>query len=113
MAAAVAAGNASPEVAVPEIVAKLDRFLDTLQAEAKTAMLSNDMAKLDSVEPILDGLKVLLVLVRDSQPTSDLLRALEPFENIDSASALEVAALSAAADAVPEKVRPPKKMRAD
>eukprot|EP00959_Pyramimonas_sp_CCMP1952_P330731 6925662-Pyramimonas_sp.AAC.1 len=64
-------------------------------------MLSDDMVKLDSVGPLLDGLEVLLVLVRDYLPTGDLLCALEPLENIDSASALDVEALAAVAAAVP------------
>ncbi|CAK0802540.1 unnamed protein product [Prorocentrum cordatum] len=103
MAAAAAARDMSPEAAVAKIVAKLDRFLESLQADAQAAMLADDMAKLDGLEPMLDGLEVLLVLVRDSPPTGDLLRALEPMENAETVSALNLDALAAVAAAVPRQ----------
>ncbi|CAK0853230.1 unnamed protein product [Prorocentrum cordatum] len=103
MAAAAAARDMSPEAAVAKIVAKLDRFLESLQADAQAAMLADDMAKLDGLEPLLDGLEVLLVLVRDSPPTGDLLRALEPMENAETVSALNLDALAAVAAAVPRQ----------
>ncbi|CAK0867826.1 unnamed protein product [Prorocentrum cordatum] len=103
MAAAAAARDMSPEAAAANIVAKLDRFLESLQADAQAAMLADDMAKLDGLEPLLDGLEVLLVLVRDSPPTGDLLRALEPMENAETVSALNLDALAAVAAAVPRQ----------
>ena len=98
---------------VAALLGKLGGFEDQLKGAATQMMLSDDMDGVDAIEPKLSALHVLLVVARDAPVSTDLLAVLKPFDAVGAAADLEAAALSAAAEAVPEGARPSKKMRAD
>ena len=84
-----------------------------MKAEATAAMLSDDMLKLDELEPCLDGIDTLLVLARDAAPTAELMRALEPLQTVQLSSDLDLAVLAAVAAAIPYGEPAAKKSRAE